>query len=59
MVLMWPPGGHQMVSNRVRIEKGECVRIARPSLLLVTELLGKLEFFFNVYAVFLRVVDEK
>ena len=45
VVLMWSPGGHQVVSNRVRIEEGECVRIARPSLLLVKELLGKLEFF--------------
>ena len=51
---MWSPGGHQVVSNRVRIEKGECVRIARPSLLLVKVLLGKLEFFFNAYAVFFK-----
>ena len=43
--LMWLPGGHQVVPNRVRIEEGECARIARPFLLLVKESLGKLEFF--------------
>ena len=51
---------HWALPNRVRIEEGECVRIARPSLLLVKESPGHLHFFLclDSFAKVQKVVDE-